>query len=481
MTDVAYNKTERHEDLPPPVTETGVLLWLKQHLFSTWYNAVATILVLYLFYLVVPGIIDWALVSAVWEASSNQDCRFDGAGACWGFIDRRFNLFFYGFYDIANYWRPTLVGLMLLFLAIPILFEKTPKVLASGAMAVLAVGWLIFALSGLGTVASMTVSAGLGIAVFLLAVAAAIWLTSPRSACAIAVVAAFPWIGVSLLYGPLDVESLQSAFGVIVYLFLFLAGGAYGLWARRRRDALGTVVGLGIAYFTVVITFLDWGFGLTNQSTSSFGGLMLTLILATVAISISLPLGIILALGRRATTMPLVQILCVGFIELVRSVPLITVLFMAQFMLPLFLPEGVNFDNVVRALVGVTLFASAYMAEVVRGGLQAIPKGQFEAADSLGLNFFLKMRLIILPQALKIVIPGIVSTFIGLFKDTSLVSIIGLMDLLLIAKSSVTDSKWLGLEHEAYIFIAIIYFIFCFGMSRYSIYLERKLHTGHKR
>lgn len=179
--------------------------------------------------------------------------------------------------------------------------------------------------------------------------------------------------------------------------------------------------------------------------------------------------------------MPAVQTLCIGFIELVRAVPLITILFMAQFMLPLFLPEGVNFDNVVRALVGVSMFASAYMAEVVRGGLQAIPKGQFEAADSLGLNYFLKMRLIILPQALKIVIPGIVSTFIGLFKDTSLVSIIGLMDLLLIAKSSVTDSRWLGLEHEAYFFIAIIYFVFCFGMSRYSIYLEGKLHTGHKR
>ncbi|MBP5855862.1 amino acid ABC transporter permease [Marivibrio halodurans] len=241
------------------------------------------------------------------------------------------------------------------------------------------------------------------------------------------------------------------------------------------------MVGFLLAYAALVIIYMSWGMDLTVQPTNTFGGLMLTLVLSVVAIGVSLPLGIVLALGRRAHTMPAVQMLCIGFIELVRAVPLITILFMAQFMLPLFLPEGVNFDNVVRALVGVSMFASAYMAEVVRGGLQAIPKGQFEAADSLGLNFFLKMRLIILPQALKIVIPGIVSTFIGLFKDTSLVSIIGLMDLLLIAKSSVTDSKWLGLEHEAYFFIALIYFVFCFGMSRYSIYLERKLHTGHKR
>jgi general L-amino acid transport system permease protein len=150
-------------------------------------------------------------------------------------------------------------------------------------------------------------------------------------------------------------------------------------------------------------------------------------------------------------------------------------------MLPLFLPEGTNFDNVVRAMVGMSLFSAAYMAEVVRGGLQAIAKGQFEAADSLGLNYFLNMRLIILPQALKIVIPGIVSTFIGLFKDTTLVSIVGLMDFLQIGKTSVADTKWLGLQHEAYFFVGITYFCFCFGMSRYSIYLEKKLHTGHKR
>lgn len=481
MTDISYVKTERHEDLPPPKSEVGVIHWLRENLFSTWYNSVGTLAVLYLFYLVVPGLIDWTLISAVWDAQSNQDCRFEGAGACWGFIDARFNLFFYGFYDIENYWRPTLVGLMLLFLAMPILFEQIPKKVAGGAIGVFALAWAVWSLGGLGQVASLNLAVVAGIFIFMAAVTAAIFLTNPRSACAIATVGVFPWVSISLLYGPLNVESLTSGIGIAIYAILLLGGGALGYWSRARRDALGTTVGFLAAYAALVIIYLNWGMGLTVQATSSFGGLMLTLVLSTVAIGVSLPLGIILALGRRAHTMPLVQILCIGFIELVRAVPLITILFMAQFMLPLFLPEGVNFDNVVRALVGVSMFASAYMAEVVRGGLQAIPKGQFEAADSLGLNYFLKMRLIILPQALKIVIPGIVSTFIGLFKDTSLVSIIGLMDLLLIAKSSVTDSKWLGLEHEAYFFVAIIYFVFCFGMSRYSLYLERRLHRGHKR
>ena len=178
--------------------------------------------------------------------------------------------------------------------------------------------------------------------------------------------------------------------------------------------------------------------------------------------------------------MPVIRTICIAFIELWRSVPLITVLFMASFMLPLFTPEGVNANELLRALIGFIMFASAYMAEVVRGGLQALPKGQTEAAQALGLNYWKSMQLIILPQALKIVIPGIVNTFIALFKDTALVSIIGLFDLLLVARSSVTDPKWLGLEHESYIFAALIYFIFCFSMSRYSLWLERKLDTGHR-
>ena len=235
-----------------------------------------------------------------------------------------------------------------------------------------------------------------------------------------------------------------------------------------------------VAIFPIIGYVLMYGaFGLPIVPTNQWGGLMLTLVLASVAILFSLPLGILLALGRRSE-MPVIRTICIAFIELWRAVPLITVLFMASFMLPLFAPEGVSFNELMRALIGFTMFSSAYMAEVIRGGLQAIPKGQNEAAQALGLNYWQSMRLIILPQALKIVIPGIVNTFIGLFKDTSLVSIIGLFDLLLVAKSSVTDAKWLGLEHEAYTFVAVIYFVFCFSMSRYSLWLERKLDTGHR-
>lgn len=219
---------------------------------------------------------------------------------------------------------------------------------------------------------------------------------------------------------------------------------------------------------------------LTTVETPQWGGLLLTLVIGVTGIVASFPIGIALALGRRST-MPVVRSMCVVFIEFVRGVPLITILFMSSVMLPLFLPEGVNFDKLLRALIGVALFSAAYMAEVIRGGLQAIPKGQYEAAAAMGLSFWKMMNLIILPQALRIVIPGIVNTFIGLFKDTSLVLIIGLFDLLGIAKTVITDANWLGLIHESYIFVGVIYWVFCFGMSRYSIWLEAKLHTGHKR
>jgi len=192
----------------------------------------------------------------------------------------------------------------------------------------------------------------------------------------------------------------------------------------------------------------------------------------------SLPLGIVLALGRQSD-MPIVKSVCVTFIEIWRGVPLITVLFMASVMLPLFFPEGMSFDKLLRALIGITLFQSAYMAEVIRGGLQAIPKGQYEAADALGLGYWQKMILIIMPQALKLMIPGIVNTFIALFKDTSLVLIIGLFDVLAIGQAANQDPDWIGYSTESYLFIALLFWVFCFSMSRYSQHLEKKLHTGH--
>ncbi|WP_192180093.1 amino acid ABC transporter permease [Mesorhizobium amorphae] len=223
-------------------------------------------------------------------------------------------------------------------------------------------------------------------------------------------------------------------------------------------------------------------FGLPHVETPLWGGLLVTLSLSFVGIAASLPIGIVLALGRRSK-MPIVKALCVVFIETVRGIPLITVLFMASVMLPLFLPAGVTFDKLLRALIGVSLFAAAYMAEVVRGGLQAIPKGQYEGADSLGLGYWQKMGLIVLPQALKLVIPGIVNTFIGMFKDTSLVYIIGMFDLLGVVKLNFSDANWATPQtaRSGLIFAAFVFWLFCFGMSRYSMFTERRLDTGHKR
>ncbi len=235
-----------------------------------------------------------------------------------------------------------------------------------------------------------------------------------------------------------------------------------------------------VVFPIVAYVLLHGGFGLENVATSQWGGLMLTLVIATVGIAGALPLGILLALGRRSN-LPAIRVVCVTFIEFWRGVPLITVLFMSSVMLPLFLPEGMNFDKLLRALIGVILFQSAYVAEVVRGGLQAIPKGQYEAAAAMGLGYWRSMGLVILPQALKLVIPGIVNTLIALFKDTSLVIIIGLFDLLNSVKQAAADPKWLGMATEGYVFAALVFWIFCFGMSRYSMHLERKLDTGHKR
>ena len=233
--------------------------------------------------------------------------------------------------------------------------------------------------------------------------------------------------------------------------------------------------------FPIIAFFLFvGGLGLSHVETPLWGGMFLTLVIAITGIVASLPIGIVLALGRRSE-MPVVRTLCVCFIELWRGVPLITVLFMASVMFPLFMPEGMTFDKLLRALIGVMLFSAAYMAEVVRGGLQAIPKGQYEAAAALGLGYWRMMGLVVLPQALKLVIPGIVNTFIGLFKDTTLVLIIGLFDFLGMAQLVATNPDWLGFYIEGYVFVGIGFWIFCFGMSRYSQYLEDKLHTGHRR
>jgi len=232
------------------------------------------------------------------------------------------------------------------------------------------------------------------------------------------------------------------------------------------------------AYPFIAAWLLLGGLGLEPVSTNKLGGILLTLVVAVTGISFSLPIGIALALGRRSN-LPALRGVCVIFIEFIRGVPLITLLFVASTMLTYFLPPGSTFDLLMRVLIMVTLFASAYIAEVVRGGLQGLSTGQYEAADSLGLSYWKAHRLIILPQALKISIPGIVNTFIGSYKDSVLVLIIGMMDILGLGRARLNDPDWLGLAPELYIFISLFFFISCFSMSRYSLNLEKKLHTGH--
>ncbi|WP_114374379.1 amino acid ABC transporter permease [Elioraea thermophila] len=279
-----------------------------------------------------------------------------------------------------------------------------------------------------------------------------------------------------ILFGlyPFD-EQWRPALVVVIFVALYVISAMRRFW--RKELAL-----IWLAALTA-IGVLMWGgvFGLPYVEQERWGGLVITLILATFGIAFAFPLSILVALGRRQTSMPAVKALCVVYIELIRGVPLISLLFMASVMFPLFLPEGMNIDKLLRAQIAIILFAAAYLAEVVRGGLQAIPKGQYEAADALGLTYWQKTGLIILPQALKISIPPLVNTFIGMFKDTSLVLIIGIYDLLNTAKTSIIEPAWQGFGVEAYLFVAAIYFVFCFAMSKYSQDLERELDKGRRR
>lgn len=263
-------------------------------------------------------------------------------------------------------------------------------------------------------------------------------------------------------------------FGVLI-LFSFLWALSFKASAHKIQLRWFLMV-LGMTFPVLAWVLLKGGIaGLRLVETSQWGGLLLTLFISFCGITWSLPLGVFLALGRRSSK-PLISRLSVLFIEIWRGVPLITILFLASVMLPLFLPKDMTIDKLMRAVIGVTFFASAYMAEVVRAGLNGVPKGQMEAALSLGLGWFQGITLIVLPQALKIAIPGIVNTFIGLFKDTSLVLIIGMFDLLGMVQAASTDSEWLGCSYEGYVFAGIVYWIFCFTMSRYSLRLEQRLN-----
>lgn len=367
---------------PAPASQRGAIAWIRRNLLATPKDIVLTVIAIAALACVLPHMINWLFIQAVWTGTDRTFCATtvqggtqpDGwSGACWAFVNAKLDQFVYGRYTLDERWRPTLVFIMFAALLTPMLIPSMPR-------------------KGLN---------------------------------ALLLFVALPIFSIWLLYGGLGLEVVETP-----------------LW----------------------------------------GGLLVTLVVSFVGIAVSLPLGIILALGRRSQ-MPVVKMVCVIFIEVIRGIPLITVLFMASVMLPLFLPQGWNVDKLLRAIIGVSIFASAYMAEVIRGGLQAIAKGQYEGADSLGLGYWQKMRLIILPQAIKLVIPGIVNTFIGMFKDTSLVSIISMFDLLGIVRLNFSDGNWASAVTPltGLIFAGFVFWIFCFGMSRYSVFMERHLDTGHKR
>jgi len=342
--------------------------WLRSNLFYSVPSSLATLVLLYLAWKLVPPFFDWAFVNAVWYAPNPSTCR-KAAGACWAFIAEKHRFILFGTYPYDQQWRP-----------------------------------------------------GLGILIFI-----SLYVVSSLRACW------RPWLALAWLGG-------------LTLIGMLMWGGAPGLpYVGDER----------------------------------WGGLMLILILATFGIAAAFPLSILLALGRRSN-MPAVRMACVIYIELIRGVPLISLLFMASVMLPLFLPEGLTIDKLLRAQIAMVMFAMAYLAEVVRGGLQAIPNGQYEAAEALGLSYWRKMLLIILPQALRISIPPLVNTFIAFFKDTSLVVIIGLFDLLSAVKVALNEPAWSGYGLEAYLFASLVYFAFCFSMSKYSQRLERDLARGRK-
>ncbi len=454
-----YFRKEMIEQQPPPPSQAGLIGWLWKNLFSSmsnfssFNNSIQSVfMILFTFWLayyfggLLYSLFNFAIFSAVWsdpEALKGGVCRTVLAkgvqpegwyGACWPFIWAKKKFLIYGRIPYEEIWRVNIFYFVLVSGIVYTIWEGAPK---------------------------------------------RIWV-------GVAMLTIFPIFSLIILTGAnFNISPNTFIFSGLSSVFLFILGFA----ANRRYlgeilkelSSLVYILSIFTALFFIIICLFSLDYGLTPIDTLEWGGLMLTLVVAITGIVASLPLGIVLALGRRSN-MYVARLLCTIFIEFWRGIPLITVLFAASVLIPLFLPEGVDFNKLLRALVGIILFSSAYMAEVVRGGLQAIPRGQFEGASAVGLSYPQSMRLIVLPQALTHVIPGIVNTFIGLFKDTTLVIIIGLQEILGIARSATQDANWGSpVQHStSYLVAALLFFIFCFGMSRYSVLMEKKLSRGNK-
>ena len=490
----AFVRTDMLPPAAPPPGQTGALRWIRENLFSSIPNALLTLLSIYFIYTILAAIMPWML-NGIWDAGSLTECRAirDERGletaACWAVINERWLQLLFGFYPID---APLLASW----------FYADELAAAGGMEAVFGAG--SNATDRIAFVAQMRADLGntivfffgywrplLALALLVVAVAPILYSSLPRSLLVFSLL--YPFIAVFLLWGgsiwgPISV-ALGIAFAVLVLRVIGARFGALiGMLAAIVAALFTFVNPLGFLGVTGIFPLLPHvsgvlgvilPFGLPAVASDEFGGFMLAIIIGTSGIVLSLPLGIVLALGRQSS-MPIIKWVCVAFIEVIRGVPLIVWLFTASLLLNYFLPPGTDFDLLLRVIIMVTLFASAYIAEVVRGGLAALPKGQYEAADSLGLDYWKSMRLIVLPQALKISIPGIVNTFIGLFKDTTLVVFIGLRDPLGLVNAIRATGEWNGIYWELYVFVGLLFFIFCFFMSRYSMYLERKLATDRR-
>ncbi|MBL9053357.1 MAG: amino acid ABC transporter permease [Tabrizicola sp.] len=467
--------------LPPPVSQRGLVKWLNENLLSTPMNIALTVLGFLFVGFIAWNILPW-FGNSVWNAGSLAECREivaasagEGAsGACWAFLRPWWGAFIFGHqYPVDERWRPILAfGLLFAALA-PVLFAGQKRNLSIILGVVTA--FLVLTLFLASAPALAFVLAILGVASLLVVAqmqpGKLLWFTL-----------AYPALCFWLLWGgPIWTPIVAMAGFGVLYAVFRLASPAIGLAPAAGAGVVAAVLWwlfaetpiVGLLQSAIPIELL-W------VPSDEFGGFLLAIVIGVTGITFSLPLGILLALGRQSD-MPIVKSLCVIFIEAIRGVPLITLLFVAAFVLGFFLPPEADFDLLLRVLILVTFFAAAYLAEVLRGSLAALPRGQYEAADALGLDYWRAQRLIILPQALKISIPAIVSSFIGLFKDTTLVVIVALYEPLKgITHLVRQDVNWKGIYWEPYIFVGIIFFVFCFGMSRYSKYLELKLKTDHR-